>query len=192
MNFNNETGWSEFPVLETERLILRQPKLSDAADVFVFSSDPAVQKYNAEPTTDVSEAEEIIRSYNAEYERNGGVVWGITLRGADSVIGMIGFHDWSVHNRAMLGYDLAHEYWGRGIGSEAARRVIRFGFENMALNRIEAPTIEDNHESVHMLEKLGFTCEGIRREYTLEDDGKYHNSAMYAMLLSEFQVGEGL
>jgi len=188
MVFNDETGWSEFPVLETERLILRQPKLSDAADVFVFSSDPVVQKYNAEPTTDVSEAEEIIKSYNAEYERTNGIIWGIMLRDVDTIIGMIGFHHWSVHNRALLGYDLAHKFWGRGIGSEAARRVIRFGFENMGLNRIEAPTIVDNHESVQLLEKMGFTCEGIRREYTLEDDGEYHNSAMFALLLSEFQA----
>lgn len=188
MVFNDETGWSEFPVLETERLILRQPRLSDAPDVFVFSSDPVVQKYNAEPTTDIAEADELIRAYNAEYESTDGVIWGITLQGVDAVIGMIGFHYWSIHNRAMLGYDLARAYWGRGIGSEAARRVIRFGFKNMGLNRIEAPTIEDNHESVRMLEKLGFTCEGIRREYTLEDDGKYHNSAMYALLLSEYQA----
>ncbi|MGA9531507.1 MAG: GNAT family N-acetyltransferase [Anaerolineales bacterium] len=190
MVFHDETGWTEFPVLETERLILRQPKLSDADDVFVFSSDPVVQKYNAEPTTERSEAEEIIRSYNSEYERTEGVIWGITLSGVDTVIGMIGFHYWSVHNRATLGYDLAHEFWGRGIGSEAARRVLRFGFGNMGLNRIEAPTIEDNHESVRLLEKLGFTREGIRREYTLEDDGEYHNSAMYALLLSEYQVNE--
>ena len=190
MVFNDGTGWTEFPVLETERLILRQPKSSDAADVLVFSSDPVVQKYNAVPTTKLSEAEEIINSYNAEYERIDGVVWGITIRGVDSVIGMIGFHYWSVHNRATLGYDLAHEFWGRGIGSEAARRVVRFGFENMGLNRIEAPTIEDNHESVRMLEKLGFTCEGIRREYTLEDDGEYHNSAMYALLLREYRGNE--
>jgi ribosomal-protein-alanine N-acetyltransferase len=190
MVFNDETGWSEFPVLRTERLNLRQPQLSDAADVFIFSSDPIVQRYNAEPHTEIAEAEEMIRSYNAEYERTDGVVWGITLQGVDTVIGMIGFHYWSIHNRAMLGYDLAHEFWGRGIGSEAARRVIRFGFEEMALNRIEAPTIEDNHESVRMLEKMGFTCEGIRREYSLEDDGKYHGSAMYALLLSEYQADE--
>ena len=182
------TRWSEFPVLKTERLLLRQPRLSDAADVFVFSSDPVVQKYNAEPTTDIAEAEELIRAYNAEYEKKDGVIWGITRQGIDTVIGMIGFHYWSVHNRAMLGYDLAHEFWGRGIGSEASRRVIRFGFENMGLNRIEAPTIEDNYESVRMLEKLGFTCEGIRREYSLEEDGKYHGSAMYALLLSEYQA----
>jgi len=52
----------------------------------------------------------------------------------------------------------------------------------MQLNRIEAATIEDNHEFRRMLEKLEFVCEGICREYPLEDDGEYHGSAMYALL----------
>jgi ribosomal-protein-alanine N-acetyltransferase len=87
----------------------------------------------------------------------------------------------------MLGYDLAHTYWGRGIGREAVREIIRYGFERMGLNRIEAATIEDNHESRRMLEKLGFTCEGIRRGYSLEDDGEYHGSAMYGLLRDEYK-----
>lgn len=190
MIFNDETGWSEFPVLNTERLILRQPVLSDAQDVFIFRSDPIVQRFNSNPITEIYEAEELISTINEEYERTDGIIWGITLKGVDRVIGLVGFNQWSYHNRAILGYDLAHEFWGQGIGSEAARRVIRFGFEFMGLNRIEAPTIEDNNESRRMLDKLGFTCEGIRREYSLEDDGKYHDSAMYGLLLSEFIANE--
>ena len=64
-----------------------------------------------------------------------------------------------------------------------------FGFERMGLNRIEVETIEDNHESRRMLEKLGFILEGIRREYSLEDDGDYHGSAMYGLLRSEYRTG---
>ena len=88
----------------------------------------------------------------------------------------------------MVVYDLAHAYWGQGIGSEAVIEIIRFGFERMHLNRIEAETIEDNHESVRMLEKLGFECEGIRRGYSFEDDGDYHGSAMFGLLRSEFHT----
>lgn len=184
----DDTGWSEFPVLNTERLNLRQPVLSDAQDVFVLRSDLIVQRFNSEPMTEMSEDEALISMINEGYERTDGIGWGITLKGTDRVIGLVGFNQWSYHNRAILGYDLAHEFWGQGIGSEAARRVIRFGFEHMGLNRIKAPTIEDNHESRRMLEKLGFTCEGIRREYSLEDDGKYHGSAMYGLLLSEYKA----
>lgn len=179
--------FTEFPVMNTKRLILREPKLSDAADIFVFRSDPIVQRYNAKPMEDISEAREFIERHLAEYERRERIMWAVALKGAGTVIGLVGFGNWSHnHNRAMLGYDLAYEHWGKGYGSEAVREIIRFGFERMGLNRIEAATIEDNHESVRMLEKLGFTCEGIRRGYSYEEDGEYHGSAMYGLLQSEY------
>ncbi|GAH00329.1 unnamed protein product, partial [marine sediment metagenome] len=156
-------------------------------DIFVFRSDPYVQRYNSKPLEDVSEVEEMIKRSQAIYSRQDGILWAVTLKGQDTVIGLVGFSAWSYHNRAMLGYDLAHAYWGRGFGSEASREIIRFGFERMDLNRIEAATIEDNHESRRMLEKLGFTCEGIRRGYSLEDDGEYHGSAMYGLLRDEYK-----
>jgi len=176
----------EFPVLQTKRLILREVTLSDAKDVFVFRSDAYVQRYNAKPLEDVSEAREQISEMKAVYERTDGIAWGITHKEQDTIIGMVGFWQWSYSNRVMLGYDLAREHWGKGIASEAVREIIHFGYEKMELNRIEAETIEDNHESVRMLEKLGFVLEGVRREYSLEDDGKYHGSAMYALLKSEY------
>ena len=178
--------FSDFPVVETERLILREAVEEDAADFFVFRSAPIVQRYNSEPLEEISEAIEQIRQDQAVYARQDGIVWAVTLKPDDTVIGAVGFSAWSYHNRAMLGYDLARAYWGRGIGSEAVRAIIRFGFERMALNRIEAETIEDNYESRRMLEILGLTCEGIRREYSWEDDGKYHGSTMYGLLLREY------
>lgn len=57
--------------------------------------------------------------------------------------------------------------------------------EQLLLNRIEAETIEDNHESRRMLERLDFVCEGIRGKYSLEDDGKFHGNAIYGLLRSE-------
>jgi ribosomal-protein-alanine N-acetyltransferase len=54
------------------------------------------------------------------------------------------------------------------------------------LNRIEAATIADNHESVNLLKKLGFTLEGIRRGYSWEEDGAFHDSAMFGLLRDEF------
>ena len=64
--------------------------------------------------------------------------------------------------------------------------VVRFGFERQNLNRIEAATIADNFQSVALLTKLGFRLEGLRREFSWEEDGTFHDSAMYALLRSEF------
>jgi ribosomal-protein-alanine N-acetyltransferase len=189
MNTTDLPTFSEFPVLKTSRLILRELALADATDIFVFRRDPIVQRYNAKPMVDISEARELVERNRAVYLRQDGILWAVTLKGQDIVIGLVGFSQWSYSNRAMLGYDLAKAYWGKGIGSEAAREIICFGFERMQLNRIEAETIEDNHESRRMLEKLGFLCEGIRRAYSLEDDGEYQGSAMYGLLRSEYNQG---
>jgi ribosomal-protein-alanine N-acetyltransferase len=58
----------------------------------------------------------------------------------------------------------------------------------MQLHRIEAATIVDNTRSVRLLERLGFRREGVRREYSLEEDGAYHDSAIYGLLRREFSV----
>jgi [ribosomal protein S5]-alanine N-acetyltransferase len=187
MSLPDDFPFPEFPILKTKRLHLREVTLSDDKDVFVFRSDAYVQRFNSKPIENVSEAREQITRMKATYERTDGIGWGITLKEQDTVIGMVGFWQWSYSNRAMLGYDLAREYWGKGIANEAVREIIRFGYEKMELNRIEAETIEDNHESRRMLEKIGFVLEGIRREYSLENDGKYHGSAMYALLKSEYK-----
>ena len=192
MSLNNTLPFAEFPMLETRRLKLREPDLSDAEDMLVFRGDPYVQRFNSEPMTDVSQAKELITGYHAAYLKATGILWGITLKGRDTVIGTVslGIRYWISHHRADLGYDLAHAYWGQGIGREAVQEVVRFGFERMGLNRIEAETIEDNDESRKLLDKLGFVCEGIRRGYSLEDDAKYHGSAIYGLLKSEYKPRE--
>jgi ribosomal-protein-alanine N-acetyltransferase len=190
---NDQPAFAEFPSLETDRLILREPGIPDAADVFVFRSDPIEQRFNSEAITDISQAEELITLYQAKFVRGGAILWGVTLKGADTVIGLINLElglGRVHHNRGELGYDLARAYWGKGIGSEAVREVVRFGFESLNLNRIEAETIEDNLESRRLLDKLGFVCEGIRRGYSLEDDGNYHGSAVYGLLRTEFRSEE--
>ena len=178
--------FSTFPVLTTDRLLLRELLPSDAADGFVFRSDPEVQKYNADPMKHISEAQSFIEEIRAEYAAQQAPGWAVCFHDRNTVLGLVGFGYWNrFHHRAEIGYDLARAYWGRGIGSEAVRAIIRFGFEHMHLHRIEAATIVDNVESVHLLEKLGFKREGVRREYSLEEDGAYHDSAMYGLLRRE-------
>jgi ribosomal-protein-alanine N-acetyltransferase len=82
---------------------------------------------------------------------------------------------------------MARAYWGQGIASEALRAILRFGFDGMKLNYIYAGTIADNHESVRLLERIGFRREGTRREYSWEDDGTFHDGAMYGLLWHELQ-----
>jgi [ribosomal protein S5]-alanine N-acetyltransferase len=169
------------PVLTTQRLVLRGPELSDAPEVLLFRGDPEVQRFNDEPLRDEAEAATFIEFLREETAADQRRHWAIVYEG--TVVGLIGLHTWQQHHRrAELGYDIARSYWGRGIATEAARAVIDYGFGAMALHRIQAHTIVDNHRSVRLLERLGFQREGTLREFSLEDDGAYHDSAVYGLL----------
>jgi len=193
---NTLFDFSRFPILTTERLTLRELLLSDAPDVLVFRGDFEVQKYNGSVLQNVGEVHTLIEEIHAEYAAQEGITWALTLNNgdtvlSDTVLGLFGLHNWSqYHRRAEIGYDLARAYWGQGIGSEAVRAIVRFGFERMMLNCIYAGTIADNYESVGLLEKVGFQREGTRRQYSWEEDGTFHDSAMYGLLRSEYIAWE--
>lgn len=180
--------FASFPVLQTERLTLRKPLMADAADVLLFRGDYEVQRFNAPVIATIAQAEEQIIQAHAEYGRHEGITWAITLTGQETVLGHIALHHWSHHHRrAEAGYDLARAYWGQGYATESLRAIVRFGFTEMNLHRIYANTIADNHPSVRLLERLAFTREGTRRESSWEDDGRFHDSALYGLLRSEWQ-----
>jgi len=168
-----------FPELRTERLLLRRITKRDRSAIFeIFSDEETLRYYDIDPFQKKQEADELI-GFFAERERRGvGIRWAIALpgRGEDSdgslwknskLIGTCGFNRFerSEARRGIIGYDLAKEYWGRGYVPEAMQAVIRYGFENLGLNRIEAYAEPGNRASIRVLEKLGFTCEGLLRQF---------------------------
>ncbi|MDO4539586.1 MAG: GNAT family N-acetyltransferase, partial [Syntrophomonadaceae bacterium] len=123
-------------VLTTKNLILRPFRPEDAADVYRYSQSPNVGP-NAgwKPHESLEESRRIM----GEIFLDQNSVWGITLKPDDRVIGSIGLladakrQNYSV---MMLGYALDEQYWGRGIAMEAARAVIKYGFEELDLTMI--------------------------------------------------------
>ena len=183
-----------FPTLTTGRLILRELLPSDAADVLVFRGDPEVQKYDDPPIHTLQEAADFIEEMRQACAKQDQQIWAVTLKGSDTVIGLVSLQYPSrrgdqYHRRAEVGYGIARSSWGQGIGSEAVRAVVGYGFGQLRLNRIYARTIADNFESVRLLEKLGFVREGTQRQHSLEDDGRFHDSAIYGILRSDWGYG---
>lgn len=102
------------------------------------------------------------------------------------MVGACGLVNWEAeHARAEVGFVLSREYWGRGLMSEAVRAILRFGFERMNLNRIEARCIAENAASARVMEKAGMVYEGTlrQREYI---KGAYRDIKLYAILKKGF------
>ncbi len=168
---------------------MRELRQLDAADVLIFRGDPIVQKYDDPIIHTIEEAQLFIHEMHVEYRSQEGISWAVTLLDQDVVIGCFGLHYWDqYHRRAEAGYGLARAYWGQGIGSEALQAIVRYGFKQLNLNRIYARTIADNHESVRLLERVGFQREGTHRKHSWEEDGTFHDSAIYGLLVHEFTV----
>ena len=183
-----------FPTLRTERLVLRELLPGDAADVLVFRGDPEVQRYDDPPIHTLQEAADFIDEMRQACANQQQQIWAVTLTGNPTVLGLVSLQQPDhrgdrYHCRAEVGYGLARASWGRGIASEAVRAVITYGFAHLDLNRIYAATIADNHESVRLLERLGFKREGTQRRHSLEDDGQFHDSAIYGLLRNDWGSG---
>jgi Acetyltransferases, including N-acetylases of ribosomal proteins len=188
---NGEDVFNNFPTLETERLILRKLRLEDAKDVFEYASDPEVSKYVTwEPHRSIEDSINLIKFTHEYYERKEGIIWGIVYKENNKVIGTCDISPVTKHFRAEIAYALSRDYWGKGIMTEAVKEVIRFGFERMNLNRIQAMCIPENIGSYRVMEKVGMKYEGLIREY-MYIKGKFQDLKLYSILKREYQEQKG-
>ncbi|GGA60072.1 GNAT family N-acetyltransferase [Ornithinibacillus halotolerans] len=180
--------FDRFPVLETNRLILRKIEQDDAHDIFEYLSDKEVMKhYGTEPFQTVDEAYKTISKYEAVFAEKRGIRWGITLKEEDKVIGSCFFYDmnWD-HYRTDLGYILNKDYWKRGIAQEAVKAIIQYGIENLNINRFQSVIDPPNVPSQKVVERLGFQREGLLRSYEYFS-GKFDDLYMYSLLKSDVE-----
>ena len=183
----NETVFDAFPVLETERLILREITPDDAEEILRIFADPRVIRYwGAAPMASIEEAYGKIAGITAAFREKFGIRWAITRRGSNRLIGSCGH--WRLikqHRRAEIGYELAPEHWGQGLMPEAVGAILRFGFERMGLHSVEAQIEPDNQGSRRVLEKLGFVQEGYFRENSYFD-GTFTDTAVFSLLKADW------
>lgn len=183
-------AWREFPVLETERLILRPLRPGDAADHFALWSDPIVMAlHGSPPYTDLGQSEDLIQRYTGYFAAHEAIRWAVTRRGQDRLIGTCGYHHLSLqHHRAELGFELERASWRQGIMFEALRAVLRHGFLDMRLHRVEATIDPQNDASAGLLRRLGFTHEASLRERFRFDDGRFADDWFLSLLAHEFRA----
>lgn len=163
----NDFYQKPFPVLELDKkFYLREQVASDAQAFFEYYTDPAVAEFilATNPKT-LSEASAEVQYCHHLFYKKQGIYWTIARKSDDKMIGAVGLYINSNHLRAEICYDLSRNYWRRGIMSLALSKIIDFAFKEIGVNRLEALTVESNIASVAVLEKLGFTREGILKNY---------------------------
>lgn len=146
-------------MLETERLILRKWTDADAESLFHYAKDPAVGPAAGwQPHQSVEESRNVIRNL-----LNGVECYAICEKGSDEAIGSIelrlnGHTDMTDRDdECELGYWLGKPFWGRGYMPEAAKEILRHGFEDLGMNVIWCGYYDGNQKSKRVQEKLGFT-----------------------------------
>lgn len=178
-----ELDFHKFPVLETERLVLRRTLLSDAEDFLTLRSDVDVMRYIDRPSMQtIEEIFELIERIEHGIINNEAIGWAITLKGKKKLVGSIGFHRVEkTHYRAEVGYILSPHLWNNGIMSEALKAVLEYGFNRMKLHSIEAHVNPSNNASINLLSKFNFKREGYFKE-NFYFDGRFRDTAVYSLL----------
>lgn len=162
--------------------------MEDAADLFAYASHPEVAKYLPwQVHHSIADSRAFLSFIIEGYNRQSKLTWAIELKESGKMIGTIDFVSWSPkRHKAEIAYVLSPEYWGQGLMAEAAKALLSFGFQNMALNKVEAPIMLENNQSQRLAEKLGMKREGIARQHMIIK-GEFVDLAMYAVLKSEFE-----
>ena len=178
----------KFPKLETERLNLIEIRQSHLNDYYMLFSDERVAKYyNIVPFKEEKEAQKYLDWFANQFKEKLGIRWGIVLKGEENMVGTLGFNNFQKEHRANIGYDLQFNFWNKGIITEALREVIKFGFNELEINRIEAEVMQDNIASERVLVKLGFKMEGVLRDWMYWNE-KYYNMTMFSLLRNEYKL----
>jgi len=185
----NERKFLGNPTLETERLILRTLRESDAADVFAYASHPEVSRYVTWESHQTLEDSVAFIDWTAKRlaEDEAGD-WGLEDKKTGKIIGSIGFaHLDEANCRGEIGYALALDKRGQGLVPEALRRLIAFAFTEMKLNRLEAVHFVENEASGRVMQKAGMRYEGLLRQRMLVK-GVYRDVRQYAILRGDWQA----
>ena len=173
------------PTLETPRLLLRQLTIADINAIEKFTTDDEVTVFFICDThQSLNETEAFLNELLKKYE-HGSLIWGIIVKENDRLVGIIEFSEYRRDEKiAEMGCIIAKSYWKNDYASEATQALIRYGFSELKLERIQASYFSENISSERVLQKAGLFYEGTQRRGKFAK-GHYHDVKLYAILRSD-------
>jgi RimJ/RimL family protein N-acetyltransferase len=158
--------------LETERLLLRRPEVSDADGYAAVFGDPAVAKFLWATPQTREESLAAVERMRKHWDRHGIGLFSVVRKEDDRLLGRVGFLLWDPERwvNAMreeldgeleteVGWTIGSEHWGRGYATEAATACRDFALEELGLNRLVSVIAPGNAASIRVAEKIGETLE---------------------------------
>ncbi|MGA2866497.1 MAG: GNAT family N-acetyltransferase [Verrucomicrobiota bacterium] len=181
------------PTLETERLLLRPLTTDDAATVARLAGSREIAHTTISIPHPYSEdqAREWIAARTGQSATDKELVFGVVTREDAQLVGAVGLREIDTeHSQAETGFWIGVPSWGKGYVTEAARRVIRYAFEELKLNRIYAHHMVRNPASGRVLEKLGMKREGLLRQ-RVRKWGVFEDVVLMAILHDDWRQMSG-
>ena len=143
-------------IFETPRLLLCQFTRDDADLIYLLNKDPEVTKYTHDPISTLEKAGEVLeKSILPQYALYNHGRWAVHIRSDMRFIGWCGLKYREELKEIDLGYRFMPDSWGKGFATESAYGCIKYGFENLNMQRIVGRAEPGNHASIRVLEKCG-------------------------------------
>jgi len=170
------------PAIETERLILRPFKITDAEAVFAYASDAENTRYMIwERHKTPKDTIDFINFELSNYEKGNCFDYAFILKETGKLIGSGGCMAANVPHCAEIGYIIDKKYWGKGLVPEAMAALVEFFTRELGIKRIEAKHFAENPNSGKVMLKLGMKYEGTLRQKVYAR-GRYWNVLQYARI----------
>jgi [ribosomal protein S5]-alanine N-acetyltransferase len=179
-------------ILRTPRLTLRPVAVSDAEALFAGRGDAEVMRYWDWPAqASAAAVREVLETHIPEPGDPTMLWWAVALAPDGPAIGECDLSEIDRHNRrAEVGFLFARAHWGRGYAFEAMERVVAYAFDELGLERLWARFHAGNEASQRLLERLGFSHEGLLRGHVVRD-GERRDCAVYGRLRNRSATKNG-
>ena len=174
------------PELRTDRLLLRPFQLSDAAAMEIQINDREIAantrtiEYPYPPGSGI----QWIEKHPELWLTGKSAIFAICRLESAELMGAIGLEIDEDHHHAELGYWLGRQFWNHGYCTEAAAKVLRFGLQDLGLNKVHAHYLLRNPASGKVLEKIGMRKEGVLRKH-IRKWGVFEDIGLYGLLASD-------
>lgn len=182
------------PELRTDRLVLRRWRESDRGPFAELNADPAVMEHFPAPLTP-AESDAMIDRLDAAIEERGFGFWALETAGTGEFVGFTGLSvpRFEAHftPAVEIGWRLARSAWGRGYASEAARRALRFAFDDLGLAEVVSFTATANVRSQAVMERIGMTRDASGDfDHPLVPDGhRLKRHVLYRVTAADLPAG---